>query len=379
MIPRNIFQTHKSHEYIHSDILLLDATNSWKKDTSFNYCFYNDKQCHEFMKDFFPDILDVYEKIPLNVMKSDLWRYCVIYQFGGIYADTDTFLKTEPTIFINNIGKYLTVVPENNTDYCQYIFSAPQNSPILKSIIDLSVQRIRTTIFFEDKKSIVNLTGKGVFTDGILSFFKKIYGDKNGSIPQKGELLHSHKFTNILEYIHIYDFSLFHFTYIHHYFKGGWCNNKVIKIQNFNNKKVIFFGESSINIKVIPFPYDSTKNYLFKLCETDYNDTFSFKLDNNCLLIKRTDSNEGWGNGHSLYFFDIPSSTTYIEIGRSKENIKKIPFHANPNKTYSFELFKHKYDDTFSFTIINNYLIVKRVDSMKGWNHEHYVYIMENV
>ena len=40
----------------------------------------------------------------------------------------------------------LIVVPENDTHFCQWVFAAPANSPILKSIIDLSVERIRNCI-----------------------------------------------------------------------------------------------------------------------------------------------------------------------------------------------------------------------------------------
>ena len=51
--------------------------------------------------------------------------------------------KINPYIFIND--SLLTIVPENETHLCQWVFSAPKNSPILKSIIDLSVERILNT------------------------------------------------------------------------------------------------------------------------------------------------------------------------------------------------------------------------------------------
>ena len=34
--------------------------------------------------------------LPIAVMKADLWRYCVIYKYGGIYADADTVCKINP-------------------------------------------------------------------------------------------------------------------------------------------------------------------------------------------------------------------------------------------------------------------------------------------
>ena len=32
----------------------------------------------------------IFIKLSLKVMKGDLWRYCVVYHYGGIYADADT-------------------------------------------------------------------------------------------------------------------------------------------------------------------------------------------------------------------------------------------------------------------------------------------------
>ena len=134
IFPKNIFQTHKNIEYIKSNNSLNNATESWKNHDNFNYHFYNDEQCSKFMKQIenkFPGINKQYNRLPLKVMKADLWRYCVIYIYGGIYADTDTVLVDNPLMFIN-INAKLVVVPENDVHMCQWVFSAPKDSPILK-------------------------------------------------------------------------------------------------------------------------------------------------------------------------------------------------------------------------------------------------------
>ena len=375
MIPRNIFQTHKSQEYIQSESRLLNATNSWKKDTSFKYSFYNDKQCHDFIEEFFPDIKDAYEKVPLHVMKADIWRYCIIYKYGGIYADADAVLKTDPNVFVNQDGKNFVIFNESdNIHYCQVVFSSISNSPVLKSILDLAVERIRKTDSFTDEHLVHYLTGPGVFTDGIINYCKNKYGN----YPERGNLF---RFNSSNIDIKIYDVNTYN-NYIQHLFSGGWNNgwyqqrNQLFKDTN-NNKKLICFGSSSSNTKVIPFLYDSTKKYLFQLCETYYSDSFSFTIDNKNLIIKRTDKNDGWGHDHSVYFFEIPFSATYIEFGTSDKNTKRIPFSGNSNKKYSFELCKNKYNDTFSFSIENGVLNITRTDVIDGWGHNHSVLINE--
>ena len=163
----NIFQTHKSIEYINSKPKLCLAVKSWLTQTAqFKYFFYDDNKCNTFMKEIVGGkIYEAYQCLPIKVMKADLWRYCIIYEYGGIYADTDTICKINPNIFLND--SLLTIVPENDIHLCQWVFSAPPKSPILKEIINLSVKRILEIKEIKGEHIIHYLTGPGVFTDGI--------------------------------------------------------------------------------------------------------------------------------------------------------------------------------------------------------------------
>ena len=73
-IPKNIFQTHKSYDYINTKPKLVNAVNSWKKySNEFNYNFYDNKQCDEFIKNNFDErVYKAYCMLPLAVMKADL-------------------------------------------------------------------------------------------------------------------------------------------------------------------------------------------------------------------------------------------------------------------------------------------------------------------
>lgn len=180
MIPLQIFQTHKSQKYVDDYPMLKKAQNSWKAQNEFTYTFYNDKECEEFMRENFDD--DVYEsymKCPLAVMKSDLWRYCIVYINGGIYADMDSVALTSPLTWVDkNDTAKLIVVPENTGAYfCQWVFAAPKKSPVLKDIIDLIVTRIKKhgTDFksFENEHYVHHYTGPSVFSDGIVAYLTK--------------------------------------------------------------------------------------------------------------------------------------------------------------------------------------------------------------
>jgi len=217
MIPKNIFQTHKSRQYIESIPILENAVLSWKKNKHFKHYFSDDYQCEEFIRIFFPEIKDVYDRLPMKVMKADLWRYCIIYKYGGIYADTDTVLKVDPLFLTNHNNKELVVVPENDVHFCQWVFAAPPKSPIIKMIIDLSVERIRNTKDVKGEHIIHYLTGPAVFTDGI----KKYLSSKKNYINMNGIL----EYENIkYDDIFIFRSRFFHKYMVNHLFSGGWSN-----------------------------------------------------------------------------------------------------------------------------------------------------------
>jgi len=228
IFPKNIFQTHKNIEYIKSNNSLNNAVETWKKHDNFNYHFYNNEDCSKFMQTMenkFPGINKQYNRLPLNVMKADLWRYCIIYEYGGIYADSDTVLVDNPIIFMNTNAK-LVVVPENDIHMCQWVFSAPKDSPILESIIKLALARLKNTPNIKGEHIIHYLTGPGVFTDGIINYLKN---QNNKIISESGfnDWIKNKK--NGLDYlkyygIHFFEFDDFHKNKVQHLFSGGWEN-----------------------------------------------------------------------------------------------------------------------------------------------------------
>jgi mannosyltransferase OCH1-like enzyme len=226
LIPKNIFQTHKSHAYISSKPKLVSAVNTWKhyKD-EFNYYFYDDDMCDKFMKEHFDEKINkAYSMLPMAVMKADLWRYCIIYKYGGIYADTDAVCNIHPNLFINN--SYLTMAPEYDTNFfCQWTFSAPPNSLILKSIIDLSVDRILTTEI-KGEHIIHYLTGPALFTDGTIKYLK------DNHLPTFDHVTKYHDYP--LELLVVINNIKFYHEYIRHLFAGddedGWKKERFGKL-----------------------------------------------------------------------------------------------------------------------------------------------------
>ena len=101
IIPMNIFQTWHTKK-----IPLLMANTFYKirqLNPEFNYYLYDDYDCYKFIKNNFDeDILNTYNSLIPGAYKADLWRYCILYKFGGIYLD----IKFEP---LNNF-KFINLI-----------------------------------------------------------------------------------------------------------------------------------------------------------------------------------------------------------------------------------------------------------------------------
>jgi len=227
IIPKNIFQTHKSKQYILGKPKLEKSVASWIQfKPEYKYYFYDDQACDLFMKEKMGgDIYKAYQRLPMAVMKADLWRYCVIYYYGGIYADTDAQCLMKPDLFINE--SLLTVAPEQSHNFfCQWTFAAPAGSPLLKRIIDLSVERILSMKKIRGEHVIHYLTGPAVFTEGILQYLNE------NQHPTFSHVTEYHKYPKI--FLKVFHPETFHKKIVLHTFAGsdadGWKNERYRKL-----------------------------------------------------------------------------------------------------------------------------------------------------
>ena len=54
----------------------------------YNIKYFDDKACRDFIKQHFDkNVLNAYDSLIPGAYKADLWRYCVLYQNGGVYGD----------------------------------------------------------------------------------------------------------------------------------------------------------------------------------------------------------------------------------------------------------------------------------------------------
>ena len=65
------------------------------KQSGWEYRFYTDEMSVEFLSTHFPpEVLEAYDMLRPGAFKADLFRYCVLLIYGGLYADVDIMLES---------------------------------------------------------------------------------------------------------------------------------------------------------------------------------------------------------------------------------------------------------------------------------------------
>jgi mannosyltransferase OCH1-like enzyme len=110
------------------------------KNPEFNFQLYDDDDCRNFIANNFDDsVLKAFDKLIPETYKTDLWRLCILYKYGGIYLDIkfecvndfQLILITQQEHFLLDIG---------NDNYGNraisnaLMVSLPNNEKLLKAI-----------------------------------------------------------------------------------------------------------------------------------------------------------------------------------------------------------------------------------------------------
>lgn len=149
MIPLIIHQTWKQEKL---PAPLNDYSQTWRRlNPDYEYRFYDDDRCAAFVRDEYPHLAQLYETLPLPILRADLFRYLVVYRFGGVYADVDMEclqpLRRLTSIdgMILSIEARLTSTRQRELGYrypyqiANCIFASEAGHPFLGSIIKRAV------------------------------------------------------------------------------------------------------------------------------------------------------------------------------------------------------------------------------------------------
>ncbi len=197
-IPRRIIQTHRNES------IQQELRQGWRAlHPGYEYLFFNDAQCREFMAERAPEFLGTYDALPLPVQKADLFRYAAVYELGGFYADVDTVCCAPLHEYIDLESESLVVCPEMLPgDWPQgalqytYLFCAGRQlgqwafcAPARHSALLAMLERIRYVVGLHSPEQLavmsanmrftLELTGPHLFTRVVDEF---LAGSRQGDV-----------------------------------------------------------------------------------------------------------------------------------------------------------------------------------------------------
>lgn len=146
-IPKLFFQTWKTKDL---SPVLHAFVDSWKQhNPSYTFHLYDDQGCEEFLeKHFDKRVVNAYRNVIPGAFKADLWRYCILYVYGGVYSDIDTICKGSIDMFLPEGVDFVTPIDlnDNNEGRQWYLFNsflaATPKHPILLQCISRVVANI---------------------------------------------------------------------------------------------------------------------------------------------------------------------------------------------------------------------------------------------
>jgi mannosyltransferase OCH1-like enzyme len=161
-IPKIIHNTFKNENL--PKTYKFCQTEIKKLHPDFEYRFYTDHDMDEIMKTEFSEYYKQFSELPRMIMKIDMFRYFLMYQYGGIYTDMD-YLMLRP---FDILGEKV-VIPCNREDkngnpIClgNCIFASQPKHPYWKSLMDTLFTIDRTKIDYNVDKNIAdNILGTG--------------------------------------------------------------------------------------------------------------------------------------------------------------------------------------------------------------------------
>ena len=132
VIPNVVIQTVKDIKNIPPKVY----DNIKKYCKGYHHIIFTDHQCIKFIEKFYNKRLGyIFRQLKQGPHRADLFRYCYLYKFGGVYLDIKTNLISNiHDLFTQN---YLyTVIGCNNSCIYQGIIATPANQHIFLVLIN---------------------------------------------------------------------------------------------------------------------------------------------------------------------------------------------------------------------------------------------------
>ncbi|EQC32807.1 hypothetical protein SDRG_09345 [Saprolegnia diclina VS20] len=189
-IAKIVHQSWVSLETIPASVKKHKTVESWKAlNPSYQYRFWSDDDIPIFVARHFPEYAILFQRFPVDIMRSDFFRYLAVLKYGGVWSDIDTLClqpidKWAPTMAPRGVSMMIGVELDASDvlldwwslqlQFTQWTFAAAPNHPIMRHVVEFIYQRFKAMPNIPTHVHIV--TGPSIWTEAILDYFAKTTG-----------------------------------------------------------------------------------------------------------------------------------------------------------------------------------------------------------
>jgi len=169
MIPKIIHQTWKTTQIPDN---WLESQKSCKAlHPDYKYILWTDDDMDKFVKREYPNFYKVYISYKYDIQRCDVFRYLVLFKYGGIYLDLDIICKKNLNNFLNYdlVLTYSSNIKTSMTN--SFIMIIPEH-PFFKYCIDQLPNYSNSYSYFGKHLHIMNSTGPIFLTNMIYNYGK---------------------------------------------------------------------------------------------------------------------------------------------------------------------------------------------------------------
>jgi len=242
-IPKIIYICHKN-------INCLSMThNKWKTlNPTYEIFLFDDSLCEHFLLNEYSELhYNIFKFIPDGPIKSDFWRLCILYKYGGIYVDSDIHPLIPLDNYLIPTSDFVTCITQTNKSFNPHFIAVKKKEHILQLCINeyIEMYNSKRHLYEYWSWSVINVFNKYLnkLRDPRLSTI--VFGNKKFQffIEKTNSHLRS---PNLHDYYCIFNkVRLFNSRYINyhpydHEFKDGICisynsDNSVYNMFDINN------------------------------------------------------------------------------------------------------------------------------------------------
>jgi mannosyltransferase OCH1-like enzyme len=156
MIPKIIHQTWKTNIIPSNWIIAVESCKKINKD--YQHIIWTDDTMIIFVKENYPELYDMYCNYKYNIQRCDVFRYLVLYKYGGIYLDMDIICKSK----LDYLLSYDIVFAKSSnikSSFTNSFFMAQPNNRFIKYAIDNLYANMNKYKYLGKHFHIMNSTG----------------------------------------------------------------------------------------------------------------------------------------------------------------------------------------------------------------------------